>query len=861
MQAYSLKTEYLNNPLGIDVLCPKFFWKCRAEGEDRYQSAYRLEARREDGSVLWDTSKIESNRTTHILYGGEPLKSRMRVNWRVKLWDEHDLEGAWSEYAWFEIGLVTPSDWSATWVSAPFIPLKKNRYPADYFQKQFYVEHSIKKARLYATACGLYTARINGTHAGEDRFAPGFTDYSKRLQYQTYDVTSLLRVGENTLDFTLGDGWFRGKIGAYGKRCAYGKRTMFYAQLEITLDDGTVRTINSDRTFRWSNDGPIRENDMQDGEVYDAGRRPSLSGNAAETVFQTQLVCSNNVTVREKERFSAQLIITPNGQKVLDFSQNIAGYIRCLLPDEAGREVVLQFGETLDAMGNFTQINFQMSAHSKKPVLQRVICRCSNERAYYQPEFCVFGFRYVLVENWPENIDPEDFIAIAVYSDMEETGEFLCDNAPVNRLVENTRWSMKGNFLDVPTDCPQRERNPWTGDAQVFFETGALLMNVAPFIRKWLWDIADAQREDGMVRSLAPSQGEDGVVQMMDGSAGWADAIVLIPYRYYKIYHDEMLLLALYPAMKRYAEYIMRHAKKKSLMYLFRQNPHREFTVETGHHWGEWLEPKEDHFESIMKLGFPRPEEATAYASYTLRCMSEIANQLGFSEDARRFRAFSEGARRAYQYLFVKNDDIQSDRPAKLVRPLALDLLDEPAKTNVARRLSDVMIRRGCTVGTGFLSTPFLLNGLSKNGRLDTALETLLQKESPGWMYQLEHEATTVWENWEGFDSNGLGSLNHYSKGAVCQWLFNTLGGICIGETNTFYIQPAINHRIGDVRCSYDSIYGKVACAWKLEGNMAQIIVTIPPNTSACIHLPDGNEHIARSGKHTYFAKYVGNEQ
>lgn len=854
MLAYDLQTEYLNHPLGIDITSPRFFWKCRAEGKELFQRAYRLEAR-DDDALLWDSGKINSNQTTHIRYGGESLSSRQRVHWRVKLWGEHDLEGEWSEYAWFEIGLVSPSDWSATWVSAPFLPSKKKRYPADYFRKQFFLEHSVKKARLYATACGVYSARINGARVGEDRFTPGYTDYSKRLQYQTYDVTDHVQKGENTLDFVLGDGWFRGKIGAYGKRCAYGKRTMLLAQLELTFDDGTVQIVGTDGAFRWSNDGPIRENDMQDGESYDAERVPSYSGNAVETSFRTELVCSNNVPVREKEHFSAKLILSPDGQSVLDFSQNIAGYVRVLLPDEAGREVVLRFGETLDAAGNFTQTNFQMSAHSSNPVLQRVICRCSDERVFYQPEFSVFGFRYVLVENWPGEIDPEDFTAIAVYSDLEETGEFSCDNALVNRLVENTLWSMKGNFLDVPTDCPQRERNAWTGDAQVFFETGAWMMNLAPFMRKWMIDVADAQRWDGMVRSLAPWRAEQGGVKMLDGSVGWADAIVLIPYRYYRIYRDELLLRYLYPAMKRYAEYVIRRCGALSLLGKPRRNPYRRYTYNTGIHWGEWAEPKSEFSESPVHIGLPRPEEATAYTSYTLRCMGEIAQKLGFSEDAKRYAAFSEGAKRAYQYLFVQNNDIDTIRPAKLVRPLALGLLDEPAKTNVARRLASVMKQRGYTVGTGFLSTPFLLNMLSKNGYSEDAYRTLLQENLPGWMYQINQGATTIWENWEGLDENRLGSLNHYSKGAVCQWLAESAGGIRMGESESFRIQPLITRQINDVRCIYHSLYGSVGCRWRVENDTVSITVQVPVNTTARVCLPDGSEKVVPGGEHSFLVE------
>jgi len=852
MRATHLRTEYLENPLAIDIRPPRLFWRCAPENGEATQRAYRIAARSETGEPLWDSGRVESARTTHIAYEGVPLKSRSRVFWRVKLWDETGAEGEWSEEAWFETGLCDPSDWSAKWIAAPFVPSKKQRYPADYFQKTIRVQKPLQSARLYAAACGIYFAQFNGVRVGDDRLAPGYTDYPKRMQYQAYDVTHLIRQGENTLTFALGDGWFRGNIGAYNLRCVYGTQTKLLGQLELRYADGDAQTVGTDGSFFWNNDGPIRENDLKDGEVFDANRRPDFREHAKETTYKTKLVCSNNVPVREHERLFARLIRTPNGQDVLDFSQNIAGYVACRVPAAPGKTTTLRFGETLDKDGNFTQSNLQISTHPKHPTLQRVEIACTDEPFSYKPEFCVFGFRYVLAEDWPGAVDPADFTAIAVYSDMEQTGSFSCDHPLVDRLVENTRWSMKGNFLDVPTDCPQRERNPWTGDAQVFFETGAYLMDLAPFMRKWLIDVADAQKRSGCVRSLAPHGAESWFVKGMDGSVGWADAIVLIPYRYNRLYRDETLLRSMYPAMRKYAEFMIRRCRRISLLEKPRRNPYRRYTYSVGQHWGEWAEPKEDHFEGFLALGLPRPEEATAYLAYSMRCMADMARQLGFDRDAERYSAYADGAKKAYNYLFVKNDDIVTDRPAKLVRPLALGLLDEPAKTNVARRLAGVMRRRGFTVGTGFLSTPFLLGALSENGFADVAFDTLLQEEPPGWLYQVRQGATTIWESWEGLRENGTGSLNHYSKGAVCRWLIQTLGGIRMDEAYTFRIEPLINRRIGDVRCAYESLYGRVACRWKLEGNAAQIVVTVPANTTARVCLPDGSERTVSGGEHAY---------
>lgn len=439
MLASHLRTEYLKNPLAIDILAPRFFWRCVSQNAETAQGAYQIKAQNEEGEPLWDSGKVTSARTTHIVYEGAPLMSRSRVCWRVKLWDETGSEGDWSEQASFEIGLISPSDWSAKWITAPFVPSKRKKYPADYFLKKICVRAGIKSARLYAAANGLYFAKINGVRVGEDRLTPGYTDYSKRVQYQTYDAAPLLAEGENILAFTLGDGWFRGNVGAYNKRCVYGKRTKLLAQLEVTYTDGGRQVFGTDGSFLWSGGGPIRENDLKDGEAFDASRSPEYREHAVETACGAALVCSNNVSVREHERLPARLIRTPNGQSVLDFSQNIAGYAECAVPAAPGRTVTLRFGETLDAEGNFTQSGLQISKRPKRPTLQRLQVTCSNEPFLYKPEFCVFGFRYVLIENWPGEADPADFTAVAVYSDMEETGWFSCGSDLVNRLFENTR--------------------------------------------------------------------------------------------------------------------------------------------------------------------------------------------------------------------------------------------------------------------------------------------------------------------------------------------------------------------------------------------------------------------------------------
>ena len=566
MRAIRLQTEYLKNPVGIDMEHPRLFWNC--EGGMR-QSACRILAFNEQGEELWDTGKVESSRMTHIPYRGKALKSRDRVSWKVKLWDENDVEGDWSEEAVFEMGLLEPADWRASWITGDYVPDKKKRYPVDLFKKKFSLDASakVRKARLYVTACGDYEARINGQRAGDFVLAPGITDYTVRLQYQTYDVTELLRTGENELFFSLADGWYRGSVGAWGLTCQYGVETKLLAQLEITLEDGSVQMIGTDSSFLWSNEGPIRFADHKDGEIVDARREADASwGGVRVTACDVVPTASDNVWIREKEHFSPKVIITPGGKTVLDFGQNIAGYIAFTVTAKEGQEVFLRFGEMLDENGEFTQKNIQCSNKKKTSPLQQVRYTCKEGENHYKTSFAIFGFQLVQIET---DVDwkPEDFTAIAVYSDMEQRTFFDSSNELLNRLVESTLWSARNNSADIPTDCPTRERHGWTGDAQIFFNTAAYLLDYAAFARKFEQDLCDWQAKDkkGRFPQIAPAGGVDSYMETMNGSVGWSDAGVMIPYRFWEIYGDRKILADNYAAMKKYARFMIRRCGKRGL--------------------------------------------------------------------------------------------------------------------------------------------------------------------------------------------------------------------------------------------------------------------------------------------------------
>ncbi|WP_217645688.1 family 78 glycoside hydrolase catalytic domain [Microbacterium sp. cf046] len=789
---------------------------------------------------------------TNFQYDGDQLISRDRVDWSVTLWDENDTEGdpTWS---WFELGLVAPMDWTAQWITGDYAPQRNVRYPVDCFRKAFSLRGVATRARLYITALGIYDAHLNGQRIGHVELAPGSTDFRTRLQYQTYDVTGLTRE-HNTLELRLADGWYRGSVGAYGTTNVFGRRTKLLAQLEVTYEDGLEETFATDDSVQWSNDGPLRYADLQDGEIYDANQTPSYGGLARLTQPGPVPTASDNVTARAHEQLTPTLIATPSGARVLDFGQNLAGFIEFAVPARQGQTLNLRLGEILDVHGEFTQENFQL----KKPVKefgrvselllmsgkenllrgelrptpeQAITYTCIDGVNRYRTSFAVFGFRYALIETDVE-FEPSDFTAIAVYSDMEQTGRFECSNPDVNKLLENTRWSMKGNFLDVPTDCPTRERLGWTGDAQVFFDTAAYLMDVASFYRKWLRDLRDAQQKSGKIPAVVPYNGVAMMYDATGGSVGWADAAVLVPYRYWKRYGDTDILREFYPMMRRYADYMMGrtgHKKRKDAA----SNPFNQFVYEKGMHLGEWLEPEEFRDTVGGRSNPSRAEEATAYLHYTMRHLAEIADAIGETADAAVFTRYADGAKKAYNYLFVVNGSIDTDRQAKLVRPLALGLLDGHVAQKVGQRLVSAVENSHYRVGTGFLSTPFLLPVLTQIGRSDVAYRMLENEHAPSWLAEVRAGATTVWEDWEGRESH-----NHYSPGAVSQWLFDTVAGIRVERMNRFVISPTPGGSLTYVRAAYDSIYGTVTASWEVRDGSLLVRVTVPANTTAELRVP-----------------------
>lgn len=856
IKAIKLRTEHLLNPIGIDILKPRFSWNVE---EAKKQTAYEIKAEYLNGKAAWESGKVNGN-NMFAYYEGKELKSRDRLFWKVRLWDEEGNSGEWSEVSFFEIGLIKKTDWKAKWITANLTIDKKKRYPSDYFRKQFNVDKEVVSARLYITACGLYEASLNGRKIGVDLFAPGYTDYKRRIQYQVYDIKELIEEGRNDFDVVLGDGWYRGCCGALSFRNVFGTETKLLSQIEITYADKSTEKIISDESFSWSNDGQLRYSDLKNGEIVDAAMMPSYSSKARLTQYNIAPTASNNVTVREHEHFCPKLHITPSGKTILDFGQNMSGYIAFSVIGVSGHKITISMGECLDN-GEFTQKNFQ--CNSKEPIAQKIEFNCSGKKDYYKTKFSFFGFRYVLVENWPGEINLNDFTAIATYSAMEGTGDFNCSNKLVNQLVSNTRWSMKSNFVDVPTDCPTREMAGWTGDAQIFCKTASYFMNTAPFFNKWMKDLVDRQEESGKVHCIVPTVGNEGYIKTMDGSVGWADAAVYVPYYCWKTFGDDEFIWRHYPSMSSYAHFMIKRAKKNFATNILKKNPYKKYTYDCYQHFGEWLEPKGvEPGNFIVNIILPKPEEATAYLCLTMKYMAEVAKALGKTEDEKLFSEYMEGAKKAYNYLFVKNNTIDTSRQAKLVRPLYIDILEGQIKKNVEDRLEKALKDNEYKIGTGFLSTPYILPALTKAGKLELAFKVLENEQCPGWLYQTKNDATTIWESWEGYDKDGhpVASHNHYSPGAVCEWLFTTVGGVNVADDNHFIISPHFGGTLTFANTYYDSIYGKVESNWILNNGRFELDITIPCNTTATVLLPNGEQYYVESGKHSYSFQSIENQ-
>jgi len=847
MYAEKLKTNYLNTPIGIDADEITLTW---VPVDGQKQTAFHVTIC--DGiREVYDSGVIASSEARHI--PPVKLKGKQSYTWEVILWDENDIPGS-ARHSHFETG-IGQETWQAQWIdpepeppqacikAMDGLPLNK----ASYLKKTFFAG-DYTKARLYVTAHGVYDVYLNGNHVDGYFMAPGTSDYDHRIQVQTYDVGSYLHSGENEIIVTIGEGWWRGSHGWSMFRYCYGTDLALLCQLEL---DGKP-VLCSDTSWVASQDGPLQENDTMQLERYDARKEVENWHGVKLADHGFSKLIGTNMPIATHERLSSKLITTPNGQRVLDFGQNIAGYVEISVHARGNEKIRLQHGDALGKDGNFQINNFQ---NPDSPLCTQIIeYTCKPGLNQYHQTKCYYGFRYALLET-DLQVTGEEFTAVAVYSDMKQTGFFRCGNPDVNQLFQNTLWSMRSNFVDIPTDCPHREKLGFTGDAQVFANTALYLMDCLPVYFRWLKEVASSQFSNGCIRNVVPrnAQKHTDTPVGQDGSAGWCNAFEIVTNQIMSRYNSPQFAAQLYPNLKKWAAYNLQKAKEYRPENSDIPLIYRDYILDCAKNWGEWNEPgrgPRDYFAESAATG--HAEVATGYLAYCCLLVSRIARALNYTEDAAYFQDAYEKVKAAYRYLFTQEGVIQSDRQCHYARPIMLELLNETEKQAAADTLSEMIRLSGNHVGTGFLTTCELCNILTDHGHADTAFDLLLQTQQPSWLFPVKVGATTIWESWYGNQNgNPGGSQNHYSLGAICGWLMSRVGGIRL-EGGVLTIKPYTDRRLGFAEAEYHSPVGTIVSGWKYEDEHIAFQVEVPANITAALFLPDGTSHVLNPGKHMF---------
>ena len=847
LSAAQLRCEYKTNPIGLDVVKPRLSWKIQAAPRNVRQSAYQIRASASSQDLeagrrlLWDSAQVRSDASVHVVYGGPSLLTGQRVYWQVRVWDQNGNASPWSDAAFWEMGLLQASDWKARWIQPDLTEDTSRSEPAPLLRRDLTLRRSVKQARAYVTAFGLYEVEINGRRVGEQLFTPGWTAYDSRLQYQTYDVTDLLRQGANAIGVTLGDGWYRGFLGFVGQRNVYGERLALLLQIAMTYDDGTTETIGSDAAWK-SSTGPIRRSDIYNGETYDARlEKPGWSqpgyddtgwgGVRLIEAPKSRLVAPAGPPVRRIQEITpARILKTTAGGTVADMGQNMVGWVRLKVKGPAGTKVSLRHAEVLDKDGNFYTENLRDAKQADEYILR------GSGVEVFEPHFTFHGFRFVAVEGFPGDLSPENLTGIVIHSEVSPAGSFECSDPILNQLQHNIQWGLKGNFVDVPTDCPQRdERLGWTGDAQVFSRTACFNADVAGFYTKWLKDLSADQKASGAVPHVIPNVLDRHKPEANSASAGWADAAVIVPWTAYLSYGDTRILEEQYASMKAWVDYMARRAGDT-------------FFWNTDFTFGDWLA------FATTRSDYPGATTdkdliTQAYFARSTDLVRRTATLLGKTDDAQKFTDLLARIKKVFADEFLSpNGRLASNTQTAYALALAFDLLPEPSRAPAAKRLADD-VRRFKHITTGFLGASLVCEVLSNYGYLDDAYLLLNRKEYPSWLYPITKGATTIWERWDGikpndtFQDRGMNSFNHYAYGAIGEWLYRVVAGLDLDSDKPGYKHVLVRPRPGGgltwARASHQSMYGPVSSAWEIKDGRFRLDVEIPPNTTATVRLPN----------------------
>ena len=841
-----LRVEYMANPVGIGAEQPRLSWRLESDTRNTMQAAYQVQIAASESELnagthlLWNSGKIASRASEFAADKLPVARSSTRYYWRVRVWTLAGDASAWSAPAYWETGLLRASDWTAQWIGAAPDPADTGETPSPLLRREFQLHGRVRWARLYVTSLGLNNVYLNGARVGDAEFTPGWTSYHNRLEYNTYDVTSMLRDGANAVGAMLGDGWYRGYLGFNHDRNLYGEHRGLLLQLEVRYDDGRSERIVSDGSWE-TVDGPVRSSDIYDGGTYDARYERDgwskagflAAGWAPATVMaapSAALVAPVAPPVRRIHEFRPVAIAqTPNGETVFDLGQNFTGWARLRVKGPAGTTVTMRFAEVMGHDGNVYVGNLRLAKQTDRYTLK------GGGVEVYEPHFTYHGFRYVAVRGLPAPADSATITGIALSSDLEETGRFVTSDSMLNQLQHNIQWGQRSNFLGVPTDCPQRdERLGWTGDAQVFARTAAFNENVNGFFANWLADVAIDQHPGGSLPWVIPNpMGGDSTDKA--GTAGWGDAAVIVPWTMYLAYGDSALLARQFASMHAWVDF---EAHRAGADHVWRP----------GSQFGDWLA-----YHST-DAGYPGATTgtdliATAYLAHSADLVARSARALGRTADATKYEALFRTERAAFNHEFVSPAGrVGESTQTAYALALQFDLLPDSLIATAGRRLALDVRMHGNHITTGFLGTPNILDALTRTGHLDVAYRLLRQRTYPSWLYPITRGATTMWERWDGIEPDGsfedesMNSFNHYAFGAVGDWMYRTIGGIDIDPAAPGYAHSIIAPRPGgdltSARTSVDTRYGPLSSAWTLRDGAFALDVTVPANTWSTVTVP-----------------------
>ena len=835
-----LRCEYRRDPLGVDILGPRLSWVLHSARRGEIQTAYQVLVASTAGILaadkgdLWDSGKIISSRNNQVEYAGRPLESRMRCYWKVRSWGADGQPSGWSAPALWSMGLLSSSDWQAKWVTMdPSSDPAKPPTPR-YLRKSFAVAKPIRRATAYATALGLYELRLNGEPVGDHLLAPEWTDYHTRVQYQTYDVTSQLKQGENALGAILGNGWYCGNWQFWRKQLHPINESAPYllVQLEIEFKDGSRSVVATDNTWRGTLNGPLRFSGIYEGETYDAriempgwdvaGFNDQAWPPAIEGSPQAgKLVWQRSQPIRIEQELKPVAVTEPrHGIYVFDLGQNMAGWCRLRLKEPPGTQLTLQLNEVLNPDGTVYMNNLH-AGHMSKGDRQIIRYTCRGGGEVYEPHFTYQGFRYAQISGLTAKPSPDLLTGRVFHTSFTQTGSFTCSNALLNRLMQNIQWSQRANMMGIPTDCCQRdERCGYTGDMNFFINTAVYNFDIAAFASKWLNDVNDSQNPKGWYTDFAPWYGGPGG----GPNTGWADAGVICPYVIWQTYGDTQVIRDHYASMQRYIAYLA--SNSENFLHL------------KGVNNGDWLNLGGTATKGVI---------GTAYDAYDFQLMSEMAHAIGREQDAATFRTHSEDIAKAFAAAYIDNGGhIKDSSQTGFALAFTMGLVPPDLRQKMSDQFAHEIDRYNDHLATGFIGTPRLLPGLHLAGRDDLAYKLLLNETYPSWLFEVKNGATTMWERWngytpeKGFADSRMNSFNHYAFGSVGEYMYRMVGGIHAASPGyqTIDIAPVTGKGIDWANTSYDSIEGKIVSNWTMAASILTMDVTIPANTTATIYVP-----------------------